>query len=203
MADDGTTAPEHQQQARPTEDRSIPYDRFQQVVASKNAMAEKIGQLEQQLQSLTEKAATVDTLGEQLRKAQAQAQQAEQRFSTFRDIAGAGITDPDVVELVEWSYGRLPETDRPALGEWLTAIKTDPTTAPTALRPHLQAGGGESPPEPQQQKPPRSPAATSTAPGAQVGPTTEQLRAARLEAMKTGDVSKLQELRRQMRGAGR
>lgn len=71
------------------------------------------------------------------------------RYDTFSTIASAGITDPELVAATEWAYSRLAADDRPAMGEWLTAIQADPSTAPVVLRPHLASpASGEAPAPP-------------------------------------------------------
>lgn len=122
------------------EEKAIPYDRFRKVVEEKNTLTSRISELEGQLQALSEKAATVDTLAGRVRSLESDLQSANSRYETFSAISGAGITDPEIVAAVEWSYGRLPAENRPALGDWLTGIKADPSKAPAVLRPHLGTG---------------------------------------------------------------
>lgn len=117
--------------------KTVPYDRFQTVVNEKNTLSAKIAELERQNQDLLERSATVDTLSKQLRETESKVQEAESRYSTYQAIAGAGITDPELVELTQWSYAKLPEKDRPTLSDWLAGLKADPTKAPAALKPHL------------------------------------------------------------------
>ena len=75
-------------------------------------------------------------------------------WDTERTLMGHGLTDPEAQDFARFAYGRIPEADRPTLGDWLTGVKADPTTAPAALAPYL-AGTAEAP----------APRARSTPPG--------------------------------------
>lgn len=121
---------------------TVPYSRFQTVVGEKQALANRVAELERENQGLQEKAATADTLAGQLRTAQAEKASTDQRFETFKAITSAGLTDPELVEAAEWAHSRLPEKDRPPIGEWLSGLREDPSKAPLVLRPHLGEGTG-------------------------------------------------------------
>ena len=171
----------------PAPERTIPYTRFQKLVEERNGLKSQIEDLAGQVQSLTEKGATADTLAEQLRAAQGEVESVRAGAARFRTIAGAGITDPDLVEAVEWQYGRLPEEGRPELADVLKGWTAKPDDAPSLLRPHLQRLATPSkPPGPRPPKPPRSGGDDSGA--GEV--TAEQLAAARA----SGDLVKLKAL---------
>lgn len=171
----------------PTPESSVPYSRFQSVVTAKNELSGRVDVLAGEVQALTEKAATVDTLAGQLAEAQAQTAAASSRYQTFREIAGViGVPDPDVVELVERTHGRLPAEGRPPIGDWLGTLQADPETAPAILRPFLTPPAVG--PAPTAAAPaPRAPAPTSTAPGAPSAVSASAIRAARDEAVRSGD----------------
>ena len=106
-------------------------------------------------------------------------------WQTERAAWSAGITDDEGVDVARTLYNRLPKTDRPAFGDWLTSLKSDPSKAPRSLQPYLGA-----PPsvEPAQGRGlPRSNAGTvaqPTGPAFDSGVSLDALRAARAELAK-------------------
>lgn len=181
-------------------DKTIPYTRFKAVVDSKNDLAAKVTDLEGQLQTLSEKAATVDTLATQVQEWKGKAEQAETRFSTFQTISGAlGTTDAEGVEAAEWAYGRLPQEDRPELGDWLTGLKDDPTKAPKVLHPWLaqESSGNEGSGDTEAPKSkPKGTGSSAQPPGAPSQVSADEFRRAREHGVKTGDWSKYKQLRK-------
>lgn len=189
MSDDTTTG----DAAASPEAKTIPYDRFQQVVAAKNELAGQLEAARAEIGTWQERAANTDTLAGQLRETQGKLQAAEGRFSTFREISSRGLTDPDVVEAVEWQYGRLPEEGRPDMGSWLDGMKADPDTAPAILRPHLFA-----PEQPAGKPTPKQPAGRVAPPTSGTKPTAEEIRAVRERAQASGNWEEFKELRKRM-----
>ena len=82
----------------------------------------------------------VDSLAEQVETLKGQLASAESRYERHTAVAAAGITDPDVRELVEWQYERATKDlgdKAPALADWLKTQISAPDKAPASLRPHL------------------------------------------------------------------
>lgn len=50
-----------------------------------------------------------------------------------------GLSDPDAQLVARTFHERIPEAERPPLGDWLSTIKADPSKAPKALTPYLGA----------------------------------------------------------------
>lgn len=104
---------------------------------------------ESQVETLTSEAEkagkrlkTVDTLAEQVEALKGQLASAEARYERHSAVAAAGITDPDVRELVEWQYERATKEQgdkAPKLADWLAEQVKTPDKAPASLRPHLQS----------------------------------------------------------------
>ena len=96
-------------------------------------------QIEEQKKSM----GTVDLLSQQVTELQGKLSQSEQKYSRYSAISRFGMTDPDMIEAVEWSYekamGKLPKKDRSDLNTWLSAQVSDPGQAPIMLRPHLES----------------------------------------------------------------
>ena len=62
---------------------------------------------------------TLEELGGLRQRAEAFAS-AEARWGEERAMLGAGLADPEGQDLARYLYGRTPEADRPAFGDWLT-----------------------------------------------------------------------------------
>lgn len=117
----------------------VPYDRFQAVVQDRNALQGRIVDLERQIQGLTEKGATADTLAAQLREAQTKFESERSAWGTERAIIGAGITDPEGVEFARLAYERMkPGEDgkKPSITDWLGQRDA----LPKAIRAYLPDG---------------------------------------------------------------
>jgi len=150
-----------------------------------------------------EKAARADTLATALQEAQAKIQATEQQFTTFRTVASTiGHTDPEAVELVTWSYGRLPQEDRPELGTWLGAAKANPEKAPLAIKHLLSPSTAPgSPPAPQapvgapRAQPAASPAGT---PATNPVPSDADLARVREQCVRTGDWTPWKEMKKNL-----
>ncbi len=113
-------------------------------VASRATTAEKALEEAQSRLSKAEKAmSSVDILNQQLVDMQTKLQSSEQRFSRYQSISKHGLTDPDLVEAIEWSFERSQkgktDKDRQTLSEWLDQQVESPESAPITIRPHLQA----------------------------------------------------------------
>lgn len=115
----------------------VPIHRLREVNDKRLELEARIKQLEAEAQTLTERAATADTLAQQLEAANQAARQAAQGLTEYQAAARIGVTDPELYEAARWAYNRLPEADRPAFPEALEAWKSDPNAAPLVLRPHL------------------------------------------------------------------
>ncbi len=161
--------------------------------AEAKAEAKRIAELEAQLEGLRASASKAERLAKQLEELQVE-----------RAAWQAGVTDPEGIEVARLFWGKLAEKDRPTLGDWLSGLKADPSTAPRALAAYLSASS----PAP---APPAAPS-TGNPPGAQSAkglpsantnaiPTPSavsrfdaaSIRALRQEAQRTGDYSKLRE----------
>lgn len=117
----------------------VPYERFQKTVAARNALAEEVSTLKADLQRVSERAATADTLAKQIEDLRGQYTAKEAVWGEEREVLNLGIADEDGREVVRALHRRLPEKDRPKLGEWWSSLAADPTKAPKPLQPYLTA----------------------------------------------------------------
>lgn len=156
--------------------------------AEAKAEAKRIAELEAQLEGLKASASKAERLAKQLEELQVE-----------RAAWQAGVTDPEGIEVARLFWGKLPEKDRPALGDWLSGLKADPSTAPKALAAYLSAAPTAptgNPPGAQSQPAKPLPSANTGAvptPSAVSRFDAASIRALRQEAQRTGDYSKLRE----------
>jgi len=113
-------------------------------VAQRATLAEKALEDAESRLSKAEKAmSSVDILNQQLQEMQGKLSTAEKRFDRYQSISKHGLTDPDLVEAIEWSYERaqkgVSDKERLSLSEWLDNQVQSPENAPITIRPHLQA----------------------------------------------------------------
>lgn len=103
----------------------------------------KLGQYESELDEARSKMGLVDNLTNQVEKLQTELQTSQSRYDRHTTISKFGINDGDIRDMVEWQYDRamanLAKKDRVDLGQWLEQIKSDPTTAPSTLRPFFES----------------------------------------------------------------
>lgn len=137
--------PDETDETQTTTEKTVPYARFQAVVSERNELRSKVSSLEQDLQSHSEKAATADTLAQQLEAEKSARAKERAAWDTERAMIDAGLHDQEGRDVAQLHYGRLGEKERPALGDWLKGLREDPTKAPRSLQPFLGAadqGGG-------------------------------------------------------------
>ena len=113
-------------------------------VAQRATLAEQ--QLEEAHQRIekSEKAmSSIDILNQQLIDMQSKLSTSEKRFSRYQSISKHGLTDPDLIEAIEWTYERAQskkeDKDRLSLSDWLDSQVENPDEAPITIRPHLRS----------------------------------------------------------------
>ena len=113
-----------------TQDNRVPYSRFAEVVSERNSFAERLKTLEAQAAAPNERLTSLEATAATL--------QAERDALAARvELMRHGIDDDDGAEVVRALYSRLPAENRPKLGDWLGALKADPTKMPKPLAPYL------------------------------------------------------------------
>lgn len=181
---------------------SVPYSRFQAVVAERNELRGQIEGYTTQVQTLSEQAAASDSLTAQIKELRAAHAAEAANWDTTRTLMEGGLMDPEGREVATFLHSRLPEEDRPPIGEWLSSFQGDGASPPKALAPYLSGTGVT--PEPGARTEDTSSPATRVSSDAGVtsaaSPTAPQwssdrIRELRLEAQTTGDWSKYREAR--------
>lgn len=86
---------------------------------------------------------SIDILNQQISEMQSKLSTSEKRFSRYQSISKHGLTDPDLIEAIEWTYERaqskLDEGEKVSLSDWLDSQVKNPEKAPITIRPHLHA----------------------------------------------------------------
>lgn len=112
-------------------------------VASKVQELEKIAQERlDTIESLQGNQNRYDVLSKQFGELQSKLEASEGRFEKYQSISKFGITDPDLIEAIEWQYNKsnkdVDKEQLKSLGEWLESYIDNPQEAPITIRPHLQ-----------------------------------------------------------------
>ncbi len=118
--------------------RTVPYERFQEVVNDRNTLRDENGTLKGEIQTLTEKAATADTLGSELSTLRSTLQSKETAWAEERTLLRT--FDDEGLVAARALHGQLAEEGRPSLPDWISGLKSDPTKAPKLLRSYFEAG---------------------------------------------------------------
>lgn len=115
------------------------------VTREKTDAKGRVTQLERELATAKEKGATADGAAAEIAELRKRLEGAEARYERHVAISQLGITDPDVIETIEWQYeranGKLNKKDQRSLADTLAAWTEDPATAPSSIRHHFEAGG--------------------------------------------------------------
>jgi len=157
--------------------------RLQKMSARAADAEQQAAQLQETIDGMNGRLGALDNLQSQIDQYKQQLEQANGRFDRFQTVSKYGMTDPDQMELIEWQYERTMskrnKKDQQSLNDWLDGLVKDPSSAPIALRPHLQ-GIAQAQPEAQPEAQPQAQDALPQPPrmnnGAiQAPPTTENL----------------------------
>jgi len=122
---------------------SVIKERIGKVAARATTAESALAEAQRRLEKAEKAMSSVDILNQQLTDLQTKLQTSENRFNRYQSISKHGLTDPDLVEAIEWSYERsqknATDKDKKTLSEWLDSVVENPETAPITIRPHLQA----------------------------------------------------------------
>jgi len=126
-----------------SEMESIIKERIGKVASRATAAERSLEEAQSRLAKAEKAMSSVDILNQQLSDMQTKLKGSEQRFERYQSISKHGLTDPDLVEAIEWSFKRAQKNksdkERQTLSEWLDQQVDSPDTAPITIRPHLQA----------------------------------------------------------------
>jgi hypothetical protein len=122
---------------------------------------DRISSLESELTDLRPKAQTAEGITARMKDLEAKHATERDRWTVERAAFGAGITDPEGIDVAVMLHGRLPKEGRPTIDAWLTGLKADPTKIPRPLQSYLTPpDDGEETGEEEAEEPPARKAAT-------------------------------------------
>ena len=124
-----------------SEMENIIKDRISRVAQRATAAEDALKAAEKRINKAEKGLSSVDMLNQQIGELQGKLKTAEQKFTRYQSISKHGLTDPDLIEAIEWSYERSQKgQEKPVeLSKWLDQQVSDPDSAPMTIRPHLQA----------------------------------------------------------------
>lgn len=125
-----------------SEVENIIKQRIDKVASRANEAEQANKELQGKLEKASKSDSTIDLLTQQIEQMKQQLSKSEQKYTRFQAMSKHGLVDPDIVDAIEWSYEKSQAGKKKGevinLGDWLDSIVTDPSTAPTVLRPHIQ-----------------------------------------------------------------
>ena len=112
-------------------------------VASRASEAEaRATDLESQIKTMQKKQANVDVLTNQISELKNQLETSNNKFNRYQSISKLGITDGEIIDLLEYSYDKAMQSkdskERVELHEWLNEHMSDIDNAPKSIKPFLQ-----------------------------------------------------------------
>jgi hypothetical protein len=108
-------------------------DRIRALTSERRQLREQLAAMQSQLEAQAEAVKAADALKTQLGEWEGKYATAELSWKTERELLARGINDAEGIEFVRLAYDRLPKTDRPELGEWLSNVDK----LPKAVRAYL------------------------------------------------------------------
>lgn len=122
---------------------SIIKDRIGKVAQRATVAEQALEEAQKRIEKSEKAMSSIDILNQQLSEMQSKLSTSEKRFSRYQSISKHGLTDPDLIEAIEWTYDRaqknVAEKERLSLSEWLDTQVDNPDEAPITIRPHLRA----------------------------------------------------------------
>jgi len=89
-----------------SEMESIIKERIGKVASRATAAERSLEEAQSRLAKAEKAMSSVDILNQQLSDMQTKLKGSEQRFERYQSISKHGLTDPDLVEAIEWSFER-------------------------------------------------------------------------------------------------
>lgn len=108
-------------------------DRIRALTQERRQLREQLAAMQSQLEQQAEVVKSAEQLKAQLGEWEGKYSQAEANWRAERELLARGITDAEGIDFVRLAYDRLPKTDRPELGAWLS----EPDKLPKAVRAYL------------------------------------------------------------------
>ena len=121
---------------------SIIKDRVSKVAQRASEAESQVSDLSKQIDSFKSKQASLDMLTEQIDKLKSDLKVSETKFTRYQSMTKLGISEPDLIEAIEWQYDRSmngkSQKEIVPINEWLENQIQNVDEAPITIRPHLQ-----------------------------------------------------------------
>lgn len=120
---------------------SIIKERVSKVAQRASEYENQLNELQKDLEKANKNTTSIDVLKSKIDELQGKYDKANQRYDRYTAISGYGLTDPELVEAIEWAYDRaMSKQDKAVeLKDWLKGAFENPESAPVMLRPHIEA----------------------------------------------------------------
>jgi len=124
-------------------------ERVEEIIQSRIAkhssksseLESKLGEYQKQMEAAQKQAEAAQNLQQKLTDLEGKLATSQNKYNRYTSISRQGITDPQLVKLLEWSYDEdmrdLKKSDQKPLGDWLQGYIENPNAAPITIRPHL------------------------------------------------------------------
>lgn len=170
-------------------ERTVPYATFQATNSKVKELETQLSTVQTELQAATERAATADTLAQTVAQLKEEHRARQVAWDEERSLLGAGVTDPEDVELVRFQFGRLPAEGKPkSVTDYVASLKAEGAAVPKALT-HLFGAPpvAADPPAGGKAAPPKPTGGSGKPPAAGEPVSVDALRTLRIEALRSGD----------------
>ena len=120
-------------------------ERISKHAAKTAELQTQLTELQTEYESSKKIASTAAELQSKLTDLEGQLATTSSRFNKYKSISSKGITDPEVIDLLQWTYDRsqqdVKKGDKKDMSDWLTWCIQNPKEAPVTIRPHLPSAG--------------------------------------------------------------
>lgn len=117
-------------------------ERVAKVAQRATEFETQVQELESLLSKQQSKQASYDVLAQQVNDLRNKLSETETKHSRYITMSKHGITDPELIEVIQWQYNRSMkgknQKEQQPLEEWFSSHLQNPDEAPITLRPHLQ-----------------------------------------------------------------
>jgi hypothetical protein len=122
--------------------------RLSKITESKRQSEQRVTDLESQITNMTSSMKGVDALNSRVQELESALKSSNDKYTRHNAITQAGITNPQVRDLVEWQYNKTMESlakkDRVPLSDWLSGMK-ESGQVPLLLEPYLNNANVQTP----------------------------------------------------------
>lgn len=128
---------------------NIVSSRISKISESRRALQAELDTIKEQNIAMQEKSKNFDALHSQIATLQDELKNSNQKYARHSAIAGHGITNPEVRDLIEWQYSKAMDNtakkDRVTMNEWLNGFQKEGAEIPHILQPYIGTQNTQAP----------------------------------------------------------